>query len=161
LLGSWWLAACATGATALAPPSVPKALEVAPDEVVVAKVHASGAQVYECKEDAWALRGPEATLKSDHGDPIGRHFSGPTWAFDDGSQVTGAVAQKSDAPRPDAIPWLLLRATSHAGAGMLARVTSIQRVDTQGGKAPPGACAGQAPLSVPYSATYYFYAPAH
>jgi hypothetical protein len=55
---------------------------------------------------------------------------------------------------------LLLGAKSTSGVGVLAQATSIQRVQTVGGKAPEGGCnqaqAGNE-LRVPYAATYYFY----
>jgi hypothetical protein len=72
----------------------------------------------------------------------------------------GEVRQKVDAPDADAVPWLLLKAKSTEGTGGLAAVTSIQRVDTAGGKAPAGGCEeGRAGARerVAYRATYYFY----
>jgi hypothetical protein len=69
----------------------------------------------------------------------------------------------ANAPSPDAdsIPWLLLTAASHSGEGELARVTSIQRINTKGGRAPTYGCdaahAGQE-LRSPYSADYVFFA---
>ena len=72
------------------------------------------------------------------------------------------MTAKQDAPKPGAIPWLLLTATSHAGQGILTRVTSIQRIHTDGGVAPnANTCdaskAGHESRSS-YSADYYFYA---
>jgi hypothetical protein len=160
---------CAVLALALAPfaagckkpeppaPAVPDALKAPAGEVVVVKALAKGAQVYECKDDKWVLSGPEAELTDESGAHIGRHSAGPTWELADGSKVVGELVQKADAPDAQAIPWLLLRAKSTEGKGTLTRVTSIQRVDTVGGKA-PASCGGQPKLSVPYSATYYFYA---
>jgi hypothetical protein len=141
------------------PPSVPEALKAPAGEAVVAKALASGVQIYECKDAKWILSGPEAELKNEHGAKIGRHFKGPTWALEDGSSVVGEVVGKSDAPAPDAVPWLLLKAKSTEGRGTLDRVTTIQRVDTQGGKAPADACTTGGQTRVPYTATYYFYAP--
>ena len=58
------------------------------------------------------------------------------------------------------MPWLLLAAKDHAGNGVFSHVTSIQRLDTTGGKAPAGASSqtklGEK-LRVPYTAVYYFY----
>ena len=42
---------------------------------------------------------------------------GPTWNLNDGSAVIGEVIAKADAPEPNAIQWLLLRAKSHEGLG--------------------------------------------
>ena len=59
-----------------------------------------------------------------------------------------------------AIPWLLVRAKSTEGAGTLAGVNYIQRVDTAGGVAPSEGCdaahAG-AEAHVDDSANYGFY----
>jgi len=56
----------------------------------------------------------------------------------------------------------LVTAASHSGEGVLARVTSIQRVNTKGGNAPASGCdaahAGQEERA-PYSADYVFFAP--
>ena len=79
--------------------------------------------------------------------------------------MVGRVAAKQDAPKPGAIPWLLLTATSHTGQGVLSRVTSIQRIHTDGGVAPDAntcdASANGKEAKSAYSADYYFYMPAH
>jgi hypothetical protein len=154
--------ACSKNATPT-PPAVPDALKTRANDVVVAKAYAKGVQIYECKEAKWTLAGPEAELTDDKGVRIGRHFAGPTWEWSDGSRVKGELVQRADAPKADAVPWLLLRANGTEGKGALERVTAIQRVDTDGGKAPASGCdATSAPgarASVPYTATYYFYAP--
>jgi hypothetical protein len=63
-------------------------------------------------------------------------------------------------PSADSIPWLLLVATGHSGEGILAQVTNIQRLNTQGGKAPAEGCdaghEGQE-TRVAYTADYFFY----
>jgi hypothetical protein len=98
------------------------------------------------------------------GKQIVHHFAGPAWKHIDGSEVTGKVVAQQDAPKPDAIPWLLLSAASHTGEGTLARITTIQRIRTEAGL-PPSASEcnvsanGKESRSA-YSADYYFYAPA-
>ena len=82
----------------------------------------------------------------------------------DGSEVTGKVLAKQDAPKPGAIQWLLLLAASHTGEGTLARITTIQRIHTEGGLPPKASdcnmsANGKESRSA-YSADYYFYAPA-
>jgi hypothetical protein len=72
-------------------------------------------------------------------------------------------APKVEAPAPQAIPWLLLSATGHSGEGILSRVSSIQRIHTEGGAAPEakycdGSSSGKE-VGVVYAADYYFYAP--
>jgi hypothetical protein len=132
----------------------------APGETVVLSVHAEGAQIYECKAGAdgklgWAFREPIATLLAD-GKTVGRHFAGPSWEHNDGSAVVGKVAGSAPGATPNDIPWLKLDVISRRGSGVLSDVTTVQRIDTKGGKL-EGACdqAG-AYRSVPYSAEYVF-----
>jgi Protein of unknown function (DUF3455) len=135
-------------------------------------VRATGFQIYVCRPDAngkpaWTLKAPDAELFDEQGKPIGKHFGGPTWQLNDGSQVTGKMAAKADAPDPRAIPWLLVTVTGHSGNGKLSGVTSIQRVNTVAGLAPEslapaaGECTaqiGEVEFKSSYSADYYFYA---
>jgi len=95
---------------------------------------------------------------------IGHHSAGPAWRHKDGSEVSGKAMARSESPDADSIPWLLVSATGHAGSGVLARVTSIQRLHTLGGQPPPAATCDPArqkgkEARVPYRADYYFYAP--
>jgi hypothetical protein len=146
---------------------MPAALALSPDEVVVLKLFAKGTQNYECrsKQDApgqheWALVAPEADLFDGTGKKIGKHYAGPTWeSTEDGSKVVGAVKARADSPEPDAIPWLLLAAKEAAGKGTFARITSVQRAETHGGKPPAGGCQPGETRKVPYSAVYYFSRP--
>ena len=92
------------------------------------------------------------------------HFAGPAWKHIDGSEVRGKVVAKQDAPKPDAIPWLLLSAASHTGEGTLAPITTIQRIRTEAGLTPNASecnmsANGKESRSA-YAADYYFYAPA-
>lgn len=130
-------------------------------------VKAQGVQIYECRakrddptQYEWAFVGPEADLIDSKGNKVGRHYSGPTWEWNDGSRVVGSVKAHLPSEDAGAIPWLLLAAKDHAGNGMLSRVTSIQRLETSGGLAPVGGC-GAANLGerrrVPYAASYCFY----
>lgn len=149
------------GAVTPAASETPAAL-AAPGETVVADVLAEGAQVYECKADqtgklAWAFREPIATLLRD-GKTIGRHYAGPHWQWEDGSTVEGRVVARAPGATPNDIVQLKLEAASHSGAGLLARVTTIQRLDTQGGNAEGPCDRVGAFLSVAYSARYVFLA---
>jgi hypothetical protein len=150
-------------------PEVPESLRAPAGEEVILVAHATGVQIYVCQAEteqksAWVLKAPEAELTDAGGKKIGQHFAGPSWKHIDGSQVTGKVVAKQDAPKPGAIPWVLLSAASHTGEGILARVTTIQRILTEGGL-PPNAsdcnmsANGKESRSA-YSADYYFYAPA-
>jgi hypothetical protein len=126
-------------------------------------LEAEGVQVYSCSASGasfgWAFQAPEARLFETNGPAAGTHYAGPTWESTDGSKVVGA---KLEAVTPDAaaIPWLLLRAASHAGRGRMGEVTFVQRVGTSGGIAPSDGCdaahAG-AVVRVPYRAVYRFY----
>lgn len=152
----------------VSPPQVPENMRVPPGQEVVLKALGKGVQIYACKESAtdgrfeWILSKPEANLIDENGARVGRHFAGPTWEAADGSRVTGQVQQRANAPRPNAVPWLLLKATSNQGTGTFAHVTYIQRVDTNGGQAPSDPCdrsQSGVEKQVSYQAGYYFYTP--
>jgi hypothetical protein len=149
-------------------PDVPDAIKAPAGEEVVLKVHATGAQIYVCRQEtdgkfSWALKAPEAELRDDQGGLIGRHYAGPSWTHNDGSTITGKATAKVE--YPDSIPWLLVAVNGHSGSdGVLSRVTTIQRIHTQGGQAPSSGCSADAlnhEVKSSYSADYYFYAPAN
>jgi len=143
---------------ATAQTALPDAI-AAPGETVILKLHAEGAQVYECKSTdgtlTWAFREPIATLFQD-GKTVGRHYAGPTWEVSDGSAIVGQVAGTSPGSVAMDIPWLKLTVTSKRGNGVLGAATTVQRINTVGGKL-TGACfkAGSYE-SVPYAADYLF-----
>lgn len=149
-------------------PEVPDNLKAPAGEEVVLQTHATGVQIYGCQAGAdgktvWTLKRPEAELFDIHGKKIGQHGAGPSWKHNDGSEVIGKMAAKADAPAADSIPWLLVNVTSHSGAGILSGVTTIQRVNTQGGQPPSTAdcnsSSANSEVKIKYSADYYFYAP--
>jgi len=153
----------APGPAAACAGAIPPGLAVPPGHELGFALRAEGVQIYACASGAsgpaWTLKAPEARLLDPTGAPAGRHFAGPTWEASDGSQVVGAKVEGAS-PDPAAIPWLLLRAVSHAGAGRMADVALVQRVGTSGGLAPAGGCdpaSGAAEARVPYTATYCFY----
>jgi hypothetical protein len=151
------------------PPKVPDVLNVPDNRVLLLKARGEGVQIYECKVPAeatgqfqWVLKAPQADLIIDKGKKIGKHYGGPTWESNDGSKVIGEMQQHVDSPNPSAIPWLLLKAKSNEGTGIFKDVSYIQRLDTEGGKAPATACdSGHtgAEVRVHYPASYYFYGP--
>ena len=123
----------------------------------------TGDQVYVCSASgtqfAWTLKAPDATL-TDGTKVVGKHFAGPTWQAEDGSSVVGEVIVNSPSPAPNSIPWLVLHAKSHAGAGMMADVAYVVRTNTEGGVAPASGCDAAhsgAETRVHYSATYLFF----
>jgi hypothetical protein len=143
---------------------MPAAIALSPDEGVALKLFAKGTQNYECRSKQgapeqyeWALVAPEADLFDASGNRVGKHYAGPTWeSAKDGSKVVGTVKARADSPEADAIPWLLLEVKEPAGQGTFARITSVQRAETHGGKAPAGPCHPGETKKVPYSAVYYF-----
>ena len=148
---------CMSASAAEAP--LPGAI-AAPGETVVLSAHAEGAQVYECKAGAdgklaWAFREPIATLLVD-GKTVGRHYAGPNWEYSDGSAVVAKVAGNAPGATPNDISWLKLGVVSQRGSGILTGVTTVQRINTKGGKL-EGACEKAGSFSsAPYSADYVF-----
>ena len=132
----------------------------APGEAIVLTTHAEGAQVYECKAGAdgklaFAFREPIATLLVD-GKTVGRHYAGPNWEYSDGSAVVGKVAGNAPGAAANDIPWLKLGVVSQRGSGTLTGVTTVQRINTSGGKLDGPCDKAGSYRSVPYSADYVF-----
>jgi hypothetical protein len=154
-----------------ASPDVPDKIKAPAGEQVVMSAHASGSQIYVCKagadgKAAWALKGPDAELRDPQGAVIGHHSAGPTWKANDGSAITGKAIGHVNAPDSTSIQWLLLSVIDHSGKkkGVFSHVTSVQRINTQGGMPPPDADCNaskvNAEVKSPYTADYFFYAPA-
>ena len=130
-------------------------------ETLIATAHATGAQVYECKTNsdgklAWQFREPIATLMID-GKTVGRHFAGPVWEMADGSAVSAKVSAQAPGATANDIPLLRLNVAARHGSGLLSGVTTVQRLNTHGGRADAACDAPGTFLSVPYSADYAFY----
>ena len=132
----------------------------APGEAILLTVHAEGAQVYECRsgsdgKSTWAFREPVATLLAD-GKTVGRHYAGPNWEHSDGSAVVGKAAGNAPGATANDIPLLKLEVVSHRGSGILTSVTTVQRINTIGGKL-EGTCDKVGTFkSAPFSADYVF-----
>jgi hypothetical protein len=145
---------------------VPQQLRPPANEQLLLRVRAKGDQVYICKSEAaqfaWTLKAPDAQLFDQEGKPFGKHFAGPSWQANDGSRVTGKAVASVPSPDADSIPWLLVNIVGHEGSGVLSRATTIQRLNTKGGKAPASGCdnshSGEE-VRASYSADYLFYAP--
>jgi hypothetical protein len=146
------------------------------------KAHAVGSQIYTCTAMAvatdggtdggadggadagstysWVLKAPDAKLYDENGAEIGAHFAGPTWLYKaDQSALLGSKIGQQDSTLSDAIPWLLLKAAAHMGAGNFADITYVQRVNTRKGKAPATGCDATTvgtDTAVAYTADYYF-----
>jgi hypothetical protein len=165
------LVLCAAIAGCAAVPPAPGPLRVPADQSLIKQLHGTGVQIYECqptKNDPaqfdWVFRGPEANLLSKWGRLVGKHYAGPTWEANDGSRVVAEAIGNSPSPKPNSIPWLLLRAKATSGNGLFTRVQFIQRLNTVGGSVPAGGCrreqAGQQ-LRASYTADYLFYGARH
>jgi Protein of unknown function (DUF3455) len=159
----------------LPPPKIQPAqaaIKAPPANVAFLVGHATGTQNYQCTGNAdgtftWKVT-PDATLLTDNKQVI-KHSAGPTWAaVADGSAVSKSGDVKSAAsPDPaNDIPWLLVpvgpAGTSNDPGDLLTGTTFIQRVNTDGGIAPPAtdcnpAAANGTPVPVKYTADYYFY----
>jgi len=131
----------------------------APGESAVATWHAEGAQVYECKAGAdgklaWAFREPIATLLLD-----ARRSAATTPAElgAHGRQRGGRQGCRQRAgSRREGYSLLKLEVVSSRGSGALSGVTTVQRINTVGGRH-DGACEKVgAFFSAPYAADYVF-----
>jgi Protein of unknown function (DUF3455) len=144
-----------TSAQMQLPPAI-----AAPGETMVATLHAVGAQVYECKVGndgklTWTFREPIATLLLD-GKTVGRHYAGPNWEHMDGSAVVGKAVGNVPGKTAKDIPWLKLEVTASRGSGALSGVTTVQRLNTQGGVY-TGVCNKTGIFhNAPYAADYIF-----
>jgi hypothetical protein len=132
----------------------------APGLTAYLTLHASGAQIYQCKPGAdgklaWAFREPIASLFRD-GATAGQHFAGPSWRLADGGLVQGKVSGKAPGATTADIAWLKLDVSTREGQGALGEAVAIQRIHTQGG-ALEGACEADGALrAAPYAADYVF-----
>lgn len=129
-------------------------------KIELLKLHAEGVQIYECRADAtggaqWRFREPLAILMK-NGRTVGRHFAGPTWELADRSAVVGKVEAQAPGQTAKDIALLKLGVVEKRGEGELAKVTTIQQLDTQGG-AFGGPCHEPGALHLePYAADYVF-----
>jgi hypothetical protein len=161
--------------------TIPTAIEVPAGNVVKFRVHATGTQTYTCQAMtpatdggasdggadagattyAWSAASvPAADLSDENNVKVGMHYAGPTWMSTDGSDVVGVKEAASPGTTATDIPWLRLKAASHMGAGVMADVTYVQRVNTKGGVAPATGCDAahvDMKTSVAYTADYWFY----
>ena len=149
-------------------PAVPKEIAVPPGHKLLFKVEAKGVQIYKAVEGKggafeWVLEAPLADLFEEKGGKAGWHYEGPSWEGVDGSKVVRDKTEdvkSAPAPKPKQdIPWLLLKVKAAEGKeGLLSPAVYIQRLETEGGKAPaelPKRVGTK--LGAEYKAVYYFY----
>jgi hypothetical protein len=141
------------------PVSAPAAFDVA-DRAAIMVVHATGAQIYECKVDAsgatnWVFREPIATLIRDGG-TMGHHYVGPTWELADGEVVRGKQSSAAPGATPSDLALLKLDVSEYRGNGALKDAKLVLRLNTRGGVL-KGECLKVGELRAePYSADYAF-----
>jgi hypothetical protein len=139
--------------------SAPRVFDVG-DRDPILVVHATGAQIYECKAApgagaTWVFREPIATLVRD-GVTVGRHYAGPTWDLADGDMVIGRQSASVPGAAPGDAPLLKLDTVVHRGSGSLKDAKLVLRLDTHGGVL-KGKCPTPGELRAePYSANYAF-----
>jgi uncharacterized protein DUF3455 len=141
-------------------------LRASADEEPSFMLSGKGEQVFECRPRIadpnafdWIFVRPDATLY-DGSNSVGRLASANVWeAASDRTSVSGFVRATQPAGS-GSLPWAIMRAWPSGDTGMFAGVTSIQRVNTNGGIAPATGCddshAGNE-ARVAFSADYYFY----
>ena len=115
----------------------------------VATYFAEGVQKYKAQQKAgsepgtyeWVFVAPEADLYDKTNKKIGTHSAGPSWQLF--GSADSIFAQQFSPPKtaastdPSSIDWLLLMPKAgKIPTGIFANVAYIQRIATQGGKAP-------------------------
>jgi hypothetical protein len=134
----------------------------------VATYYAKGVQKYMARVKAtdptafeWAFVGPDAKLYDVSNTKVGSHGVGPHWTLTPADSIFAqhfAPARTAPSPDPNSIDWLLLMTkTGTTPTGVFADVDYIQRIATEGGKAPAEAPTSiKETVDVPYSAIYRF-----
>ena len=126
---------------------------------------AEGAHIYQCRPVSadgrfgWVFTAPDATLYEGSRSAATHKVPDLYESLSDRSSVT-AVPRANQPAGAGNLSWQLMQAAPLNPTGMFAGVTSIQRVNTQGGVAPAGGCgpaADGAESRVAFRADYYFY----
>src|SRR6516225_9676271 len=127
-------------------PGVPKEIAVPPGHKLLCKMAARGLQIYKAVQGKggaleWVLEAPLADLSDENRGKAGWHYEGPSWEAVDGSKVVRDETEEvksAPAPKPKQdIPWLLLKVKAAEGKeGKFSPAVYIQRLQTEGGKAP-------------------------
>src|ERR1700688_2281295 len=86
---------------------------------------------------------------------VGRHYAGPSWEVQ-GSTIVGKAAGQAPGASAKDIAWLKLEVTDQHGEGPLTGVSTVQRINTEGGTI-EGTCEKAGDLRAePYAAGYIF-----
>lgn len=152
--------------------SIPAAVELPANlpkgNTRVATYYAVGVQKYKAKEKEgsnpviyeWVFVAPQADLYDATNKKIGSHGAGPFWKVAADSIFAQQFSPAKTAPSPNgnSIDWLLLQTKpGTTPTGIFADVDYIQRIATEGGKAPtaPPTSATQT-TETAYKAVYRF-----
>jgi hypothetical protein len=170
----------AARAQIVAPP-VPVDLEVPATDEPFLLGRGVGTQNYICQPAAslgrvaWTLFTPQATLFTDDAEQLTTHFFSlnpeepgivrVTWEDSRDTSTIWARLLKSATVNADAIAWLKLevvgRRVGPTGGDTLFKTTFVQRLNTEGGLAPPTGCDNPQDIGrkafIPYTADYFFY----
>jgi hypothetical protein len=132
-------------------------IDVPPGAHLLLQAKGVGVQIYTCTDGKWTLKAPDAKLLDAQGKVIGKHFAGPAWKLNDGSEVKGKAIAKQPSPEAGSAAWLLVQAVPGSGTGKFSSLAYIRRTETHGGAAPESACTGGESRQH-YTAIYSFYA---
>jgi hypothetical protein len=115
----------------------------------VATYYAEGVQKYRAQQKPgsdpvtyeWVFVAPKADLYDASNRKVGTHTAGPSWQLSGSADSIFAQhfipAKTAPSPDPKSIDWLLLAPkTGKTPTGIFKDVAYIQRIVTQGGKAP-------------------------
>jgi len=145
---------------------IPEQIKVPVGNEPVLSAHAKGDQIYQCSLSngvySWQIQAPDAQLFDEHGQIIGKHYSGPVWEYKEGSRVQGKIVARADVAPGSAITWLLVEVVGHKGNSVFSKTRFINRINTIGGLPPETGCDGNhlgQEKRVGYSADYVFYQP--
>jgi hypothetical protein len=142
----------------------PQGISLPENSRIVWAVVGEGVQIYEAKPNPaggykWTFKGPEAELKDLTGKLVGKHFAGPGWSANDGSEIEGALPPLKTwtSEHSKNIAWLLVAVKSRSGAGVLDKVDYVVRISTEDGVPPDELPASERDTArVNYRAIYLF-----
>ena len=148
------------------PPGLAPALRAPANEAPAFVLTGNGVYIYQCRQSSldpnayeWGFIVPDATLYEGTRS-VARHATvGLYESMSDRSSISGVV-RGSQAAGTANLPWVSMRAQPLSESGMFAGITTIQRVNTNGGAAPGGGCGPDnvgAEARVAFQADYYFY----
>jgi hypothetical protein len=162
------LAGCSLVPQSLQPPEGPNAVAIPPGHERIMTLDAAGTLNYECRARpgmagayVWTILAPDAVLRHWSGWGVGRLYEGPTWAYRDGSRLSGRLLGAVSAG-PGRLPDQLWKATPAGEKGAFSGVAYIRRTNATAADLPSTPCSAArvgAGAKTDYAAEYSFYAP--